>query len=285
VLGLVSAFFGFMTAIAQEVPQLDQIGRRTPDRIGAIYARDGDKEVRLAELRSSQSRVIVQPNQISTAMKRAIVAIEDERFYEHNGVDPRAIVRAAVRRVRTDAVEGGSTITSSSSRTPTWPRRRARSTPSRASVRKLREALLASQLERIWGKEKILAQYLNTIYFGHGTYGVETAARFYFGKPAAELEVDEAALLAALPKSPTQYDPIAQPRGGSRAPEHRHRQDGRDGVPDGRAGRGDEAAPSAARPTAAVADAGQDPRAALRRLRDRAARQPLRQRGDLRRAV
>ena len=204
VLAAVSSFFGFMSAIAQEVPRLDQVRRHDPARVGAIYAREGTRWRRLATLRSPESRVLVGPDEISPDMKHAIVAIEDRRFYQHGGVDPEGVLRAIVHRVSSNSEEGASTITQQFIKN-------AYLAPERTLRRKLREASLAYQLEHHWSKDKILSEYLNTIYFGHGTYGVEAAARYYFGVSAARLGPAQAALLAAIPKSPTEFDPIARP--------------------------------------------------------------------------
>ena len=113
-------------------------------------------------------------------MLNAVVAVEDRRFYSHYGLDPIRIGGAAVRNVRAGRiVEGGSTITQQLARA-------VRLSPARTFERKLREAMLALRLEQRYSKEQILQEYLNTVYFGEGFYGVEAASRGYFGKPAAE---------------------------------------------------------------------------------------------------
>lgn len=139
--------------------------------------------------------------QLPPFVPRAFLAAEDRRFYSHFGVDPVGIARA----LRTDVkarriVEGGSTITQQIARTLFL-------TPDQTLKRKLQEAALAVSIERRMKKDEILALYLNRIYFGAGAYGIEAAARTYFGKPASALTLPEAALLAALPKAPTRLDP------------------------------------------------------------------------------
>ena len=139
--------------------------------------------------------------QLPAYVPRAFLAAEDRRFYSHFGVDPVGIARA----LRTDVkarriVEGGSTITQQIARTLFL-------TPDQTLKRKLQEAALAVSIERRMSKDEILALYLNRIYFGAGAYGIEAAARTYFGKPASALSLPEAALLAALPKAPTRLDP------------------------------------------------------------------------------
>ena len=134
-------------------------------------------------------------------MKQATVAVEDERFYEHHGIDYLGVVRAMVENVRAGGVvQGGSTITEQYVKN-------AYVGSERTYKRKIDEAVLAWQLEDKWTKDKILTAYLNTVYYGAGAYGVEAAARTYFHKHASELSLKEAAMLAALPKFPSAYSP------------------------------------------------------------------------------
>ena len=204
VLGLLAAAsftFGLVSAVASEIPSLEP--SRQPELNGYVYASDG--RTVLAVLRGDENRVLVDSNQISPWMKHAIVAIEDRRFYEHRGVDVRGIVRALWEDVRSkEAVQGGSTITQQFVKNVY--------ADSEVSIgRKVREAALAWQLEKRWDKDKILTEYLNTIYFGNGAYGIQQAARIYFGHGAAELDVPEAALLAGIPQDPNAYDPVTHP--------------------------------------------------------------------------
>ncbi|MGH3102909.1 MAG: transglycosylase domain-containing protein, partial [Gaiellaceae bacterium] len=198
-----SAFtFGMVTAIASEIPSLDPENRKE-ELNGVIYANDG--ETVLAVLRGSESRVLVDADQISPVMKAAIVAVEDRRFWEHRGIDLRGIGRALWADIQQKrVVEGGSTITQQFVKNA-YVRNR------RTIGRKVREAALAWQLEQKWSKEKILTEYLNTIYFGNGAYGIQQAAKTYFHKGASALVLREAALLAGIPADPSGYDPVARP--------------------------------------------------------------------------
>ena len=203
-------------------------------------------------------------------MKQAIVAVEDKRFYEHNGVDVRGIARALWQDIRSQkVVEGGSTITQQYVKN-------AYSRNEQTIGRKVREAALAWQLTQRWSKDRILTAYLNTIYFGNGAYGVLQAARTYFGgKSAAELTLPEAALLAGIPASPALYDPVQHPAAARQRRQLRPRAARRPGTDHGSraaTGGGDAAAEAGGRAPAGHAGA----RAVLRQLRDRSARGPVR---------
>jgi penicillin-binding protein 1A len=204
----VSFAYGLVSSIASELPQLEPGKERRVEQLGYIYASDG-KTV-LAVLRGSESRVVVGSDQISPLMKQAIVAVEDRRFWEHRGVDAQGMLRAVWADLRSqNFVQGGSTITQQFIKNQYTKQERTIS-------RKVKEAALAWQLEQRWSKDRILTAYLNTIYFGNEAYGIEMAARVYFGKHAKELTLPEAALLAGLPASPGAYDPAANP-GAARA--------------------------------------------------------------------
>jgi penicillin-binding protein 1A len=152
-----------------------------------------------------EQRIDVPLGRVSPAMVRAILAVEDRRFYRHHGIDAPRIVKAAWRNWRAGRiVEGGSTITQQLARAEQL-------SPARTFSRKIREAALAMCLEERYSKADILDAYLNTVYFGEGYYGVEAAARGYFGKAAADLAPAEAALLAGLVRSPASYSPADHP--------------------------------------------------------------------------
>lgn len=141
------------------------------------------------------------------ALIDAIVAVEDRRYYEHAGVDVAAIARALYRDIRAGGyAEGASTITQQLAKT-------AFLTPDKRLERKLREAAYALKIEMTYDKDEVLERYLNTIYFGAGAWGVQAASRIYFGKDVSELSLEEAALLAALPKAPSRYSPFDNPDG------------------------------------------------------------------------
>lgn len=201
---------GLVRAIASEIPSLDPARQQASNQVDSvIYASDdrhpGNRRV-LAVLRGDESRVLVKSiDDVAPIMRQAIVSVEDQRFYEHNGVDLRGIVRALWRDIRSQrVVEGGSTITQQYVKN-------AYVRNEQTIARKVREAALAWQLEQRWSKDRILLAYLNTIYFGNGAYGVQQAARTYFQKGAARLTLPEAALLAGLPVDPSLYDPTQHP--------------------------------------------------------------------------
>ena len=148
-----------------------------------------------------EQRIAVPLEQISPNLRRAIVAIEDQRFYEHHGFDVLRMVSAALTNLRHGrAVQGGSTITQQLAR-------QSFLSPEKTIHRKLQELLVAERIEAQFSKPRILELYLNKVYFGDGLYGAEAASRGYFGKHASELTVPEAALLAGLVKSPSTYAP------------------------------------------------------------------------------
>jgi membrane peptidoglycan carboxypeptidase len=185
-----------------------------------ILAADGSE---LATVFFNENRIVVPLAQIPEVMQRAIIAIEDRRFYQHGGVDFRGLARAVVKNQREGEVtQGGSTLTQQYVKNVLIERAaddegRKRATE-RSTSRKLREARYALALEKRYTKQEILEKYLNIAYFGQGVYGVGTAALHYFGKDlripaqAKALTVDEAALLAGLVKNPTRDDPVKSPK-------------------------------------------------------------------------
>jgi penicillin-binding protein 1A len=167
-----------------------------------IYAADGSL---ITGLHEEQNRESIPIDQVPLHVQQAAVAIEDSRFFEHSGVDLRAIVRAFLRNTAEGrVVEGGSTITQQYIKNALIVR-------GRTLRGKIDEAALAWQLEQKYSKGEILELYLNTVYFGEGAYGIEAAAETFFAKHARELTVPEGALLAGLIRSPTRYDPYKDP--------------------------------------------------------------------------
>jgi len=161
-----------------------------------------------------ERRIFIPLAQIPKPLRDAILAVEDARFYSHWGVDPMGIARAIYQNFRRGRiVEGGSTITQQLAKVLFL-------TPDKSLDRKLKEAFLALELERRYSKDRILEMYLNQIYFGAGAFGVEAAARTYFGKSVSELGLPEAALLAALPRAPSTYSPFEHPEQARRRRAH-----------------------------------------------------------------
>jgi len=180
--------------IAPVIPDMSQSSR--------LYAADGTL---LTVLHAEQDRELVTYAQLPPALVDAVVAIEDKRFWEHNGVDVQAVLRATKANATAGGIaEGGSTITQQYVKN-------AMLDPAQTVNRKVREMALALQLERSLSKELILELYLNTIYFGHGAYGVQAAAKTYFGLPVAQVDLAQSALLAGLIQSPSATDPYVAP--------------------------------------------------------------------------
>lgn len=170
-----------------------------PDQTTFVYAADGST---IAQLHAVENRQVVPITQVAEAAIKAIVAVEDASFFDHRGVDYRSITRALIRDLaRGAAAEGGSTITQQYVKNVLVGSEKTLS-------RKFREASFAYHLEKNLTKEEILERYLNTVYFGRGAYGVEAAAKTYFGKPASQLSLPESALLAGLIRAPADYDPV-----------------------------------------------------------------------------
>jgi penicillin-binding protein 1A len=159
----------------------------------------------IADLFADQNRQLVALADIPRTLREAVIATEDQRYYEHPGVDLLGLARAVIVDIRAGAqVQGGSTITQQYVK-------QAFVGDEVSIKRKISEALLAYKLEQKYSKDEILAMYLNTIYFGHGSYGVQTAAKAYFGKPVQQLTLAESAVLAGVIKSPGRYSPYLAP--------------------------------------------------------------------------
>ncbi len=214
VLALVSTVFGMMMAVSQDLPAIYNFAQYKASKNSEVVDANGEP---IGTLTSDQNKILLNSGQISPNVKNAVVSIEDSRFYEHNGVDFQGIGRALIRDILSQsAVQGASTITEQ------FVKNALAAQSSRTVFEKFREAALAYRLEHHWSKDKILTEYLNTIYFGEGAYGIEAAARTYFGKAhpgcgtptelcASVLEPWEAATLAAIIASPSAYDPKAYP--------------------------------------------------------------------------
>ncbi len=196
---LAGVVLGVVYSYLQELPDIR--GYVKPSLATHIYDINGEL---ISQLWLEQ-RTIVSLDRIPKPLQDAVVAIEDERFYQHMGVDPVGILRAFLKNVLYGGVkEGASTITQQLARNLFLTRERTLS-------RKIREALLSFQIERNYAKKQILEMYLNQIYFGESAYGAESAARTYFGKHLEDLTLPECAMLAGLPRAPTNYDPYKAP--------------------------------------------------------------------------
>lgn len=189
---------GVATGYMGGLPKLSAYKDLGRDQTSKIFAADGTL---LATLHAEQDREIISSADIPKNLQHAAVSIEDERFYTHHGVDLRAILRALYVNWRNKGVsEGGSTLTQQYVRNSFIK-------PEPTLTRKIKEAALAYQLEQKYSKDKILEMYLNTVYFGEGCYGIESASLTYFGKHAKDTTLDEGAMLAGLPGAPNLFDP------------------------------------------------------------------------------
>jgi penicillin-binding protein 1A len=174
----------------------------TDARNSFLYAADGSL---LGSIPAERNRQPVSAGGMALSVRKATVAIEDRRFFEHGGIDVEGIARAAVADLRARrVVEGGSTITQQLVRN-------LYISHERTVQRKVKEACLATKLDRAWSKQRILTAYLNQVYYGNQAYGIEAAAETYFSKHASELTLDESALLAGLTQAPSVYDPFTAP--------------------------------------------------------------------------
>jgi penicillin-binding protein 1A len=214
ILAVVSMVFGMMMAVSQDLPAIYNFAQFKASKNSEVYDASGEP---IGTLTSNQNKILLTSGQISPNIKNAVVSIEDSRFYEHNGVDFKGIGRALVKDILSQSAEqGASTITEQ------FIKNALAAQGDRTIFEKFREAALAYRLERHWSKDKILTEYLNTIYFGEGAYGIEAAARTYFGRAhpgcgtptepcASVLEPWEAATLAGIIASPSAYDPKIYP--------------------------------------------------------------------------
>jgi penicillin-binding protein 1A len=183
----------YLWALTFDLSTIGQMPQRSAiyDRTGTFYSRT-----------MGENRVVVPYDGVSPNFVKALISREDSRFYEHRGIDPLGIARAAVRNLLIGGMkEGASTITQQLARN-SFP------LGGKTFNRKFLEAAMAFRIEMEMTKEKILELYMNRIYFGSGLYGVETASQAYFGKPAADMSLSEAALLAGLIRSPNRYSPF-----------------------------------------------------------------------------
>ena len=192
---------GVLFVYNSDLPQVNSLEDYHPSLITEVYSDDGQVIGSFA----LERRVIVTWDEIPQVVKDAITSVEDQNFFTHWGIDFYGIARAGLKDVMAGrVVEGGSTLTQQLSKNLFL-------TPERTFRRKIQEAMLSIQIERLYTKQQILTMYVNLHFMGHGQYGFAAAAEYYFGKELKDLNIEEAAMLAAIPRSPPNYSPIAHP--------------------------------------------------------------------------
>ncbi len=198
---VMGATAGVLFVYNSDLPEVQRLEEYRPNVITEVY----DDAGQIIGTFALERRIVIEPDQLPPVLRDAILSVEDQNFYRHWGLDFAGISRAAIRNIMAGRiVQGGSTITQQLtenlflSHEAEW-------------AIKIKEALLAIQIERHYSKDEILTLYVNQIYLGHGMYGFAAAAEYFFGKTIQDLKVEEAALLAALPRSPTNYSPINNP--------------------------------------------------------------------------
>lgn len=200
---------GVMKGLIDDAPDISDVNIVPVGEATFVYDADGNQLQKLTA--PDSNRMPVDLDQIPKDLQYAVVAIEDERFYEHNGIDIRGILRAAVRGITTGTFsEGASTITQQLIKNNVFTDWVNESTLQRFQ-RKFQEWYLALELEKQVDKDEILENYLNTINLGNGNYGVQAAAQDYFGKDVSELTLSECTVLAGITQNPTRYNPITNP--------------------------------------------------------------------------
>src|SRR3979411_2242688 len=196
---LVGATAGLLLVYSTDLPQVEQLEHYRPSAITELY----DGQGRIIGSFALQRRVVASYNDYPQILRDALISIEDKDFYRHWGINVWRIAGAAYRDIKSGGrVQGASTLTMQLARNLFL-------SPDRSFHRKIQEALLAVQIERRFTKPQIFTLYANQIFLGHGAYGFEAASEYYFSKPARQLNLEEAALLAGLPKAPQYYSPIA----------------------------------------------------------------------------
>ena len=197
------AIAGVFWVYSRNLPTIAKVGDYHPKQVTAIVDVHGD---RIGEIYDDQRRTVVGFDEVPPILVDAFVAAEDASFWTHGGIDYRGMVRAFFTNLRSGRTrQGASTITQQVVKTFLL-------TPERTFKRKIQEIILARRLDKSLSKKEIITLYMNQIFFGHGRYGVQEAARFYFGKDVKDLNVGEAALLAGLPQSPNNISPLVNPQ-------------------------------------------------------------------------
>ncbi len=206
--GLTGIVLAYQLNYSKAAGEVASLATYRPSQVTRVYADDG--ETVIGEF-AIERRIPLKIEEVPPVLKNAILAVEDARFYDHVGIDPIRIVGATWKNITSGSREGGSTLTQQLAKNLFLSREQTLS-------RKINEWVIALQIERYYTKNQIMEMYVNHIFLGARAYGFEAAAETYFGKPAKELTLDEAALLAGIPRSTTQYSPTNNPE---RAKERR----------------------------------------------------------------
>lgn len=192
----------FIYSVQKDLPQLITVSDYKPLLVSEVYDR---KNKKIGEF-FREKRTLLPYEEMPKQLINAFLAAEDDQFFEHSGINMQAIMRAAIANMRAGrSVQGGSTITQQVAKTLLL-------TSEKTLIRKVKDILLALEMEKNLSKEDILFLYLNQIFFGQGAYGIEEASRIYFRKPAKDMKVEEMALMAGLPQAPSRYSPVRNPK-------------------------------------------------------------------------
>jgi len=209
VVGL-GAAAGIFAGFLRDLPSLEGLEEYQPSVATTLYTDQDEPFTSFFE----QRRILVPLAAIPSPLKQAVLAVEDAHFYRHRGLSPRAIARALIMNLlQRRKAQGGSTITQQLARALFL-------TPEKSLARKIKEALLAVEIEKRYPKDRILELYFNQVYFGHGAYGVEAAAQTYFKKSVGGLTLAESAMLAGLPNAPNRFSPLLDPARARRRRAH-----------------------------------------------------------------
>ena len=198
---LLGVLGGVGVASIINMPKVESLSEFTPGVITRLFDRDGEVFATYAK----EKRVLIEDGEVPPLLQNAILAAEDSNFFQHGGIDAEGVLRAMTQNLRQGRLAmGGSTITMQLAR-------QLYLTPKKTWQRKAEEALLAVELEKKFSKQQILTLYCNLIFMGHGNYGMESAARAYFGKTVQDVDLSEAAILAGIPQRPSAYSPYRNP--------------------------------------------------------------------------
>lgn len=198
VLGII-IFSALIFILSKQIPDVDSLTTYIPAETTKIISADG---IVLAELHREENRILVPIEDISPLVQKSVIAMEDSNFFNHHGLDFKAILRALIKDIRAGSfVEGGSTLTQQLAKNLFF-------TKQKKIIRKLSEAIMAVQIEKRYTKTEIIEMYLNQVYWGHNAYGIESAARYYFDKESKNLTLAESAMLVGMLKGPELYSPF-----------------------------------------------------------------------------